>query len=74
MMKTVEHGEPTQLINVLLQELSSRIKLDLGPVLADKLIGKTEVSGMDLINQVLANPQIMWKRYFFVELRKLSQE
>ena len=58
----------------LLQELSSRVKLDLGDSFANKLLGQTSTSGIELINRVLAEPQIMWKRFFFTELRKLGMD
>ena len=74
--KTVEKGEPTQLVSAILHELSARIKLDLGPTLATKLLGpqSQEVSAVELINQVLGDPQILWKRFFFVKLRSLAPD
>ena len=58
----------------LLAELSSRVKLDLGEEIANKLLGKSSRSGLELINRVLVEPHIMWKRFFFIELRELAQD
>ena len=73
-MQSCEKGQPTELVVSLLQELSARVKLDLGDDFTNKLLGQSSTSGIELINRVLAEPQIMWKRFFFTELRKLSQD
>ena len=54
--------------------MSSRVKLDLGEEIANKLLGKSSRSGLELINRVLVEPHIMWKRFFFIELRELAQD
>jgi hypothetical protein len=72
---TVEQGEPTNLVAKLLKELSSRIKLDdpskprLGPLGYAKTL-----SGAELIQQVVSDPQVMWKRSFYTELNLLPQD
>ena len=73
-MQTCETGHPTQLVLDLLKELSSRVKLNLGDDIANKLLGKSSRTGLELINRLLAEPHIMWKRFFFVELRELAQD
>ena len=70
----MEKGEPTSLVQALLNELSSRVQLNLGPTLASKILGTSATSGMDLINKVLQDPQIMWKKPFFTELRSLPPD
>lgn len=40
----------------MLTELSSRVQLNLGPNLANQLLGSNSTSGMDLINKVLQDP------------------
>ena len=72
LMQSCENGEPTDLVMELLHELSSRVKIDLGDDFTNKLLGQSSTSGVELINRVLAEPQIMWKRFFFTELRKLT--
>ena len=72
LLKSVQQGEPTQLVQALLSELSSRVQLNLGPTLASQILGTSATSGMDLINKVLQDPQILWKRVFFTELRALT--
>ena len=70
----MEQGEPTTLVQALLNELSSRVELNLGPTLASQILGTSATSGMDLINKVLQDPQIMWKKPFFTELRRLPPD
>ena len=74
LLQSVEQGEPTTLVQALLTELSSRVQLNLGPTLASQLLGTSSTSGMDLINKVLVDPQIMWQRPFFSELRRLPPD
>lgn len=56
LLKSVEQGEPTTLVQELLTELSSRVQLNLGPTLASQILGTSATSGMDLINKVLEDP------------------
>lgn len=70
----MEQGEPTQLVQAMLTELSSRVKLNLGPTLASQILGTSATTGMDLINKVLEDPQILWKKHFFTELRTISPD
>ena len=74
LLKSVEQGEPTTLVQALLNELSSRVELNLGPTLASQILGTSATSGMDLINKVLQDPQIMWKKPFFTEIRTLPAD
>ena len=32
------------------------------------------LTGVELTNQVLANPQILWQKYFFIQLRRLEED
>lgn len=70
----MEQGEPTTLVQELLTELSSRVQLNLGPTLASQILGTSATSGMDLINKVLEDPQILWKKPFFNDLRSLTPD
>ena len=76
-MLTVEQGEPTSLVAALIKELSSRIKLDLGEtgLTRDGPLGFTKlITGAELIQKVVQDPQILWKRNFYMELNMLAQD
>ena len=72
LLASVENGEPTQLVGHLLKELSSNIKLDIFPNLANQVLGGSggthiqKTTAIQLIDRVLKEPQVMWKRHFFV--------
>ena len=76
LLASVENGEPTQLVSQLLKELSSNIKLDIFPNLANQVLGGggthiQKTTAYQLIDRVLKEPQVMWKRHFFVQIRSL---
>lgn len=53
--KSIEMGEPTEMIAELLQDLASKIMVD----------QRADVSGLDLINQVIQDPSVLWRKFFF---------
>ena len=61
-------------MQALISELSSRVQLSLGPTLASHILGASTMSGLELINKILADPQILWKRHFFTEIRRMPQD
>lgn len=77
LLVSVEKGEPTQLVGQLLKELSSNIKLDIFPTLAGSVLNGAsgthvqKATAYQLIDRVLKEPQVMWKRHFFVQIRSL---
>ena len=52
------------MVRSLLQDLASRIAVDC----------RASITGMDLINQVITDPQILWKKVFFTQLHRLSED
>lgn len=60
-------------MHALLSELSAQVQLN-GQSIASQLLGTSATSGMDLINKVLADPQILWKKAFFQELATLPPD
>lgn len=52
------------MIKTLLQDLASKIMID----------RRADVSGLDLINQIISDPSVLWRKYFFMTLHRLSDD
>lgn len=52
------------MISSLLQELASKIMID----------RRADVSGLDLINQVISDPGVLWRKYFFTTMQRLNDD
>jgi hypothetical protein len=52
------------MVRTLLQDLASKIRIS----------QSDSVNGLDLINQVITDPQILWKKSFFMSLHSLTDD
>jgi len=52
------------MVRTLLQDLASKIRIS----------QSDSVNGLDLINQVITDPQILWKKTFFMNLHSLTDD
>lgn len=52
------------MIASLLQDLASKIMVD----------QRADISGLDLINKVIEDPAILWRKYFFNSVNQLDEE
>ncbi len=64
LLRSIEKGEPTEMVKNLLQDLASKIRIE----------PNASVSGLDLINQVIAEPGILWQKNFFLNLNSQPNE
>lgn len=62
--KSLELGQPTEMIKTLLQDLAQKIMID----------QRADISGLDLINQVISDPSVLWRKYFFTTVHRLSED
>lgn len=49
------------MVQNLLRDLASQVSFDV----------KADITGLDLIDQVINDPQVLWQKQFFVTLQKL---
>ena len=52
------------MITSLLQDLASKIMID----------RRADVSGLDLINQVISDPGVLWRKYFYNTMGRLGDD
>jgi len=52
------------MITNLLKDLASKIMIDT----------RADITGLDLINQVITDPNVLWRKYFFTTVFKLSED
>jgi hypothetical protein len=52
------------MIKTLLQDLAQKIMID----------QRADISGLDLINQVISDPSVLWRKYFFTTVHRLSDD
>ena len=62
--KSLQQGQPTEMVKSLLQDLAAKIKVDT----------RADLSGLDVIDRVVQDPSVLWRKHFFTTLFSLEQD